>query len=235
MADGRDAADDEPGQLVGLARGRPADARLARDRGEPRDVDPVRAGDQADDRLEAPSSSGATKTSDLTIWPSSAPTAAAASAAVWVPREDPDLERHPLARRGVEDALGGGMHVAFGHGPESSTRASPVPRGSIDADGRDPVRLGRHARRIRSARCTGRTSRSCAPSACRSTRRPTGATYAAGLAPDVRPARHPRRRGSRKRTSSGTPRMPMGRRTRSSRAPPSRWTGSRRPGCGSAW
>ena len=32
----------------------------------------------------SPSSRGATKTSDLTIWPSSAPTAAAASSAVWV-------------------------------------------------------------------------------------------------------------------------------------------------------
>ena len=32
----------------------------------------------------SPWSAGATKTSDLTIWPSSAPTAAAASSAVWV-------------------------------------------------------------------------------------------------------------------------------------------------------
>ena len=43
---------DEAGQLLGLAGRRPPDVLLAEDRGEPREVDPVRAADEAEDRLE---------------------------------------------------------------------------------------------------------------------------------------------------------------------------------------
>ena len=52
VAERRDAADREAGQLVGLAGGRPADVALAGDGGEPGEVDAVRAGHEADDRLE---------------------------------------------------------------------------------------------------------------------------------------------------------------------------------------
>ena len=41
----------------------------------------------------APASAGATKTSDLTIWPSSASTAPAASCAVWVDSENTRTSR----------------------------------------------------------------------------------------------------------------------------------------------
>ena len=71
----------------------------------------------------APASAGATKTSDLTIWPSSASTAPAASSAVWVDSENtPHVEGDALAGGGVDDALdlrgirglghGGSLHVA---------------------------------------------------------------------------------------------------------------------------
>ena len=43
---------DEAGQLVGLAGGRPADVALARHRREAGEIDPVVAGDEAEDRLE---------------------------------------------------------------------------------------------------------------------------------------------------------------------------------------
>ena len=42
-----------PIELVGLAGGRPADLRLARDGGQPRDIDAVLSGDEADDRFRA--------------------------------------------------------------------------------------------------------------------------------------------------------------------------------------
>ena len=52
VADRRDAADREAGQLVGLAGRRPPDVAVAGHRGEPGEVDPVGAGDEAEDRLE---------------------------------------------------------------------------------------------------------------------------------------------------------------------------------------
>ena len=52
MADRWNAADRESGQLVGLASGRPTDVPLTRDGGEPGEIDPVVAGDEADDRVE---------------------------------------------------------------------------------------------------------------------------------------------------------------------------------------
>ena len=53
MPDRRDAADREPGQVVRLARGRPADLGFGCDDRQPRDIHPVGPGDEADDRLEA--------------------------------------------------------------------------------------------------------------------------------------------------------------------------------------
>ena len=52
VADRRDAADREPGQVVRLARRRAADVGRAGDGRQPREVDPVVTGDQAQDRLE---------------------------------------------------------------------------------------------------------------------------------------------------------------------------------------
>ena len=64
-----------------------------------------------------PASPDMMKTSDLTIWPSSAPSAAAASAAVWVDSSKTvDLEGHALAGGGVQDALDRGMDTVVGHG-----------------------------------------------------------------------------------------------------------------------
>ena len=119
-ADRRDAADDEADQLVRLARGRPPDVRLAGDGRQPGEVDPVLTRHEADDRLEALSSDGATNTSDLTIWPSSPPTAAAASSAVWVDSSKVTTSRsRPCAprRRGRVGRPGGRWGRAR---PESS-------------------------------------------------------------------------------------------------------------------
>ena len=77
----------------------------------------------------APSSAGATNTRDLTIWPSSAPRAAAACCAVWVDSSNADdLEGHALARGGVEDAPDGGMIDRVQARPESSIGSCPTAR-----------------------------------------------------------------------------------------------------------
>ena len=97
----------KPGQLVGLAGGRPPDVGLADDRGQPGQVDAVRARDEAHDRLERRRPSpGATKTSDFTIWPSSAPTARGrVLGGVRGLVEDVDVEGDALPGGGVEDPL----------------------------------------------------------------------------------------------------------------------------------
>ena len=51
VTDRRDAADREAGQVVRLASGRPAEVGFAGHRGQPREVHPVGAGHQADQRL----------------------------------------------------------------------------------------------------------------------------------------------------------------------------------------
>ena len=117
---------DEAGQLLRLARRRPADVALAGDRGQPGQVDAVRAADTRQSiGSSAPSSSERTNTSDLTIWPSSAPTAAAASSAVWVDSSKiADVERHALPGGGVADALDRGMVGRLGHGRSLRHRAT---------------------------------------------------------------------------------------------------------------
>ena len=116
-------ADREAGQLVGLAGGRPADVRLAGHRRQPGQVDPVRAGHEAEDRLErSPSSAGATKTSDLTIWPISAPTAAAASSAVWVDSSKTRMSRStPFRAAASRTRWIAGVFDGLGHGRESTS------------------------------------------------------------------------------------------------------------------
>ena len=100
---------EKPGQVVGLAGRRAPDVGRAGHGRQPREVDPVVAGHEAQERL-GPSPRGTTKTSDLTIWPSSAPTRGGGlGGGVGRLVEDGDLERHALAGGGVEDALDRGM------------------------------------------------------------------------------------------------------------------------------
>ena len=53
VTDRRNAADREPGQLVGLAGGCPPNVPFAGDGRQPREIDAIVAGDEAEDRLEA--------------------------------------------------------------------------------------------------------------------------------------------------------------------------------------
>ena len=86
-----------PVGLGRLLRGRAAQARRGPSRPQPADVHAVRAADECHDRLQA-RSVGATNTRLFTIWPSSAPTAAAASAAVCVESSKMRMSsRHALA------------------------------------------------------------------------------------------------------------------------------------------
>ena len=78
MAERRDAADGEPGRLLNLTGAGLPGARRARDGGS---VSTLSAPATRATTTRPP----ATNTSDLTIWPSSQPTAAAASRAVRVP------------------------------------------------------------------------------------------------------------------------------------------------------
>ena len=117
VADRRDAADREAGQVVRLARGRPADVGLAGHRGQAGEVDPVGPGHEAEQRLGAVVAVGTTKTSDLTIWPSSAPSGGGRlGGGVGRLGEAGHLERHALAGGRVEDALDRGMDGGLGHG-----------------------------------------------------------------------------------------------------------------------
>ena len=121
VADRWDAADREAGQLARLAGRRPPDVRGRRSpppagRGRP---GWARRPGTAAARGHRPS--GTTKTSDLTIWPSSAPTAAAASTAVWVDSSKTVTSSvTPLRAAASSDALDRWVERGVGHGPESS-------------------------------------------------------------------------------------------------------------------
>ena len=133
-----------------------------------------------------PSSAGATNTSDLTIWPSSAPTAAAASSAVCVDSSKVTTSSvDPLALSGVEDALDGGMVGRVGHGrslasgPADRTASIGAMESTTQAD-----RPRRRRRRVRARRidapgpagCRRRRS-SSRPTAARATPRPLGLAH----------------------------------------------------------
>ena len=110
--------------LASRARRSP-DIGLARHRGQPGEVDPVVAGDEADERLQ-PASPGTTKTSDLTICPSSAPRARRGlDRGVGRLVEGHDLERHALAGGGVQDALDRGVDGGVGHGRSLASDPRP--------------------------------------------------------------------------------------------------------------
>ena len=106
----------EPGQVVGLAGRRSTDVGCAGHGGEPGDVHPVGPGDQAQQRLERRPRAGTTKTSDFTIWPSSAPSAAAASTAVWVDSSKPSTSSVTPLRAAASRTRWIEGWVGVGHG-----------------------------------------------------------------------------------------------------------------------
>ena len=120
MADRRDAADSEAGQLVRFARGRPTDVGGAGDRGQPRQIDPVVTRHEAEQRLDAALAGDDEdeRLDDL----AELDTEGGGGLDRGVGRlvEDGHLEGHALAGGGVQDALDRGMDGVGGHGPESS-------------------------------------------------------------------------------------------------------------------
>ena len=127
VTDRRDAADDESGEIVGLAGARPADALIADDRREASQIDAVRPGDEAEDRLERPvlrRRHEDERLDDLAEF--GAHRRSGIRGRVRRLGEDVDVERHALAGGGVEDTLGRGMDVGAGHEPESSMRSVPL-------------------------------------------------------------------------------------------------------------
>ena len=120
MADRRDAADGEPGQLVGLAgRGAP-DVRLADDGGEPGQVDPVRARDEGDDRLGAVVAVGHEDERLHDLAELRADRRRRLCGRVGRLVEDAAPRGHALAGGGIEDAPNGRVVEGVGHGAESS-------------------------------------------------------------------------------------------------------------------
>ncbi len=105
VTDGRDAADGEAGQVVGLAGGRPPDVGRAGDRGQPGDVDPVVAGHEAQERLETVvgRDDEDERLDDLAELDPDRGRRLGGGVGRFV--EGGDLERHALAGGGVEDAL----------------------------------------------------------------------------------------------------------------------------------
>ena len=195
----------KPGQVVGLAGGRPADARLAGDRGQPGDVDPVRAGDEADDRLEAAVLVGRDEDERLDdLAELRADGRGGVGGGVGALREDAGCRASsPCAprrrgRAGWRDARRRRARAGVYH-----ARSGPVP-GVASPDGRDPLRLGRHARRLARPAVPGEPGGDARASACRTTRRPTGRPTSRTGAGCIAASASPRT-GSTRRTSSGAP------------------------------
>ena len=128
VADRRDPADDEAGQLVGLAGGRAPDVGLAGDGGQAGEVDPVRAGHEATIGSRPVVAVGRRRpaTSRSGRAPRRRPRRPRGRVGRLV--EDRDLEGHALARGGVDDAPDGGMVERVGHGAESSIGPGSIRR-----------------------------------------------------------------------------------------------------------
>ena len=123
VAERRDPADDETGQIVRLAGRGSTDLRLARDRRQPRDVDAIRTGDQAYDRLQ-PVLLGSDEHERLhDLAELGAQGGSRLDGGVGGLGERRHFERDALALRGVQDALDRGMHGDVWHGAESSIGA----------------------------------------------------------------------------------------------------------------
>ncbi len=100
---------------------RPAHVGLAGDRGQAREVDAVRAGDQAQDRLERAALGRGHEDQRLDDLPELGVDGVRGVAGrVRRLGEHPDVEGHALAGRGVDDALDLGRIRGFGHGGEST-------------------------------------------------------------------------------------------------------------------
>lgn len=136
MTERRDAADDEPGQLVRLARGGPPHLVLPGHGGEASQVDAVRARDEAEDRLE---SAGVVRgdederLDDLGNLGTDGRRRLFGGVRRVV--EDGHLELDALSRSGIEHALDRGGTGGFGHGPDTSIGPAADPwRASCPGD-----------------------------------------------------------------------------------------------------
>ena len=117
MADRRDPADGEAGQLVRLACARPADVLLAGDRRQPGQVDAVRARHEAQDRLGRAVLVGCDEDERLDdLAELGADRRGRLLGGVGRLGEDADLEAHALPGGGLPDALDPGMVGGLGHG-----------------------------------------------------------------------------------------------------------------------
>ena len=121
MAERRDAADRVAGQLVRLAGGRAADVAPADDRGEALEVDPVRAGHEADDRLELAVLAGRDEDERLDdLADLGADDAGGVGGGVGGVGEGHDLEGHALSGGGIQHPLDGRVLEGGRHGGEDS-------------------------------------------------------------------------------------------------------------------
>ncbi len=120
MADRRDAADGEAGQLVRLARRRATDVGGAGDRGQPRQVDPVVTRHEAEQRLDPALARDDEDQRLDDLAELDTERGGRLDGGVGRLVEDGHLEGHALAGGGVQDALDRGMDGVGGHGPESS-------------------------------------------------------------------------------------------------------------------
>ena len=107
---------DEAGQLVGLAGGRPPDIALAGDRGQAGEIDPVRSGHEAQDRLERSVVARRDEDERLDDLAELGADCGGGFGRVGRLVEDRDLERDALARCGVQDPLDPGVVRSLGHG-----------------------------------------------------------------------------------------------------------------------
>lgn len=123
MADGRDAADGEAGQLVRLARGGAADVAIAADGGQTGEIDPVGPGHERQDRLR----SGIGRRDEHERFddlPQLRPDRRGGLlGGVGRLVEDRDRQRDALAGGGVDDTPNGGVVGGVRHGAESSIGA----------------------------------------------------------------------------------------------------------------
>ena len=133
VADRGDAADRETGQIVGLAGRRAPHVGCPADRGEARQIDPVVAGHETQERLQtaAARDDEDQRLDDLTEV--GADRRGSLGGGVRRLVEGGDFERHALAGGGVEDAPDRGMDRGVGHGPESSIGPQ-----ALDGEAPDP-------------------------------------------------------------------------------------------------
>ena len=127
MADGRDPADREAGQLVGLASGSPTDVLVARHSGQAGQIDPVVAGDKAEDRLQRAVFAGGDEDErfdDLSELGADGRSGFCGGVGRLV--EDLDVEFDTLARGCFADPLNPSMVGGLGHGRSLASGDRPA-------------------------------------------------------------------------------------------------------------